>query len=186
VQVEPMTPKLTAPGTQRLKLNYDNMLSSLAFHSNLRPYTLDAAVSGVQRDYPDHGAGVRVHVARSLRQMSIAEVVCTHARERGRLGTPLIDGRQGETQPGGCSWHQHQPMGAGAWLPVGDAHLCSRQWAALGGSGAAPGYGVALGCVYMHRPARDHEGAAMGAGISRARSGCVCSRDGANLQRGSS
>jgi len=40
VQVEPMKSKLKAPGTKRLKLNHDIMLSSFAFKFNLRLYTL--------------------------------------------------------------------------------------------------------------------------------------------------
>jgi hypothetical protein len=38
VQVELMKPKLKAPGTKRLKLKYDNLLSSIAFKFNLRHY----------------------------------------------------------------------------------------------------------------------------------------------------
>jgi hypothetical protein len=36
VQSEPMKPKLKAPGTKRLKLKYENMLSRFAFKCNLR------------------------------------------------------------------------------------------------------------------------------------------------------
>jgi len=39
VQVEPMKPMLKAPGTKRLKLKYDILLSSFAFNFNLRRYT---------------------------------------------------------------------------------------------------------------------------------------------------
>ena len=39
VQVEPMKPKLKAPGTNRLKLNSDTLLSSFAFNFNLRRYS---------------------------------------------------------------------------------------------------------------------------------------------------
>jgi len=39
VQVEPMESTLKAPGTKRLKLKYDNLLSSFAFKFNLRRYT---------------------------------------------------------------------------------------------------------------------------------------------------
>ena len=38
-----MKPTLKAPGTKRLKLKYDNLLSSFAFKFNLRRYTKDAA-----------------------------------------------------------------------------------------------------------------------------------------------
>jgi hypothetical protein len=39
VQVEPMKPMLKAPGTERLKLKYDNLVSRFAFKFNLRRYT---------------------------------------------------------------------------------------------------------------------------------------------------
>ena len=39
-QVEPMKSKLKAPGTKRLKLKYDNLLSRFAFNFNLRHYTM--------------------------------------------------------------------------------------------------------------------------------------------------
>ena len=38
MQVEPMKSKLTAPGTKRLKLKYDNLLSFFAFKLNSRRY----------------------------------------------------------------------------------------------------------------------------------------------------
>ena len=40
VQVDPIKPALKAPGTKRLKLKYDELLSNLAFKFNLRRYTL--------------------------------------------------------------------------------------------------------------------------------------------------
>jgi hypothetical protein len=39
VQADPIKPKLTAPGSERLKLEYDGPLSSFAFKFNLRRYT---------------------------------------------------------------------------------------------------------------------------------------------------
>jgi hypothetical protein len=39
VQVAPIKPTLKAPGTKRLKLDYDAPLSSVAFKFNLRRYT---------------------------------------------------------------------------------------------------------------------------------------------------
>jgi len=42
VQVELMTSKLRAPGTKRLKLKDDNLLSSVAFTFNLHRYTKGA------------------------------------------------------------------------------------------------------------------------------------------------
>ena len=41
MQVDPMKPTLKAPGSQRLKLIRDRLVSSLAFKSNLRRYTKD-------------------------------------------------------------------------------------------------------------------------------------------------
>jgi hypothetical protein len=40
VQVDPIKPTLTAPGLQRLKLKYYEVLSSFAFNFNLRRYTV--------------------------------------------------------------------------------------------------------------------------------------------------
>ena len=40
VQVEPMKPMSKAPGTERLKLKYDKLLSSFAFNFNLRRYNV--------------------------------------------------------------------------------------------------------------------------------------------------
>ena len=39
LQVEPMKSKLKAPGTKRLKLDYDMALSSIAFNFNVRRYS---------------------------------------------------------------------------------------------------------------------------------------------------
>jgi hypothetical protein len=39
VLVDPIKPSLKAPGTQRLKLQYDQMLSEFASKFNLRRYT---------------------------------------------------------------------------------------------------------------------------------------------------
>jgi hypothetical protein len=41
VQVDPIKPKLKAPGTQRLKLKHAKPLSSFAFNFNLRRYIVD-------------------------------------------------------------------------------------------------------------------------------------------------
>jgi len=38
VQVDPIKPTSNAPGTKRLKLEYDELLSSFAFKFNLRRY----------------------------------------------------------------------------------------------------------------------------------------------------
>jgi len=45
VQVAPIKPTLNAPGTRRLKLKYDQVVSNFAFKFNLRPYTMGAAVA---------------------------------------------------------------------------------------------------------------------------------------------
>jgi len=45
VQVEPMKPLLKAPGTKRLKLEYDELLSSFAFKFNVRRYTLESTTT---------------------------------------------------------------------------------------------------------------------------------------------
>ena len=39
MQVDPIKPTLKAPGSKRLKLKYDKLLSSFAFNCNLRRYT---------------------------------------------------------------------------------------------------------------------------------------------------
>jgi hypothetical protein len=41
VQVDPIKPKLKAPGTKRLKLKYDELLSTFAFKINSRRYTME-------------------------------------------------------------------------------------------------------------------------------------------------
>jgi len=47
VQVDPIKPMLKAPGMERLKLKYDVMLSSFAFNSNLRRYSMDDIIADV-------------------------------------------------------------------------------------------------------------------------------------------
>jgi len=44
VQVDPIKPRLKAPGYGRLKLKYDNLLSSFAFKFNLRRYNVEMCV----------------------------------------------------------------------------------------------------------------------------------------------
>ena len=41
MQVDPIKPKLKAPGTQRLNQKFDKPLSSFAFKFNLRHYTME-------------------------------------------------------------------------------------------------------------------------------------------------
>ena len=50
MQVDPMTPKLTAPGTKRLTLKCDEPLSNFAFKFNSRCYTQDPTVATVYQD----------------------------------------------------------------------------------------------------------------------------------------
>jgi hypothetical protein len=45
VQVDPIKPTLKAPGTKRLKLNYEVPLSNFAFKSNVRLYIKSAALA---------------------------------------------------------------------------------------------------------------------------------------------
>ena len=40
MQVDPIKPTLKAPGTERLKLEYEDLLSIFGVKSNLRRYTL--------------------------------------------------------------------------------------------------------------------------------------------------
>ena len=46
MQVDPIEPTLKAPGTRRLRLNYDVLLSSFALKFNLRRYSLRATLHG--------------------------------------------------------------------------------------------------------------------------------------------
>ena len=43
MQVDPIKPTLKPPGTQRLKLKYDEVLSNFAFKFNLRRYNEERA-----------------------------------------------------------------------------------------------------------------------------------------------
>jgi hypothetical protein len=66
VQVDLIKPTLKAPGTKRLKLEYDGLLSDFAFKFNLRCYnketTTDGADSGDVDDSTDAGAaGMGLH-----------------------------------------------------------------------------------------------------------------------------
>jgi len=61
VQVETMKPKLKPPGTKRLKLKCDVLLSTLAFKINLRRYMEDRRIrdadEGVTREAAERNAG---------------------------------------------------------------------------------------------------------------------------------
>jgi len=68
VQVDPIKPTLTAPGTKRLKLKCDGPLSIFAFNFNLRRYTVASDVKlTLMQQYPEewpvslvHSAGTKV------------------------------------------------------------------------------------------------------------------------------
>jgi len=49
VQVEPMKPTLKPPGTNRLKLKYDELLSIFAFNFNLARYSTGAGLEQLLR-----------------------------------------------------------------------------------------------------------------------------------------
>ena len=55
MQVDPIKPTLEAPGTKRLRLKSDEVVSNFAFKFNLRPYTklreLWDSVKTVGRDF---------------------------------------------------------------------------------------------------------------------------------------
>jgi hypothetical protein len=58
VQVDPTSPKLKAPGTKRLKLKYDRLLSSFAFNFNLRRSMQGIARIGTQLCIPSQARGL--------------------------------------------------------------------------------------------------------------------------------
>jgi hypothetical protein len=74
VQVDPIKPTLKPPGTKRLKLNYDQVLSNSAFEFILRRYTKAAG-----------GAGGG-HLGGKLERMLLAGV--------GEAGRELADGQR--------------------------------------------------------------------------------------------
>ena len=60
MQFYPINPTLNAPGTQRLKLQYDEVLSSFAFNFNLRRYnSADYDMSDIFFTYTLAGAYTR-------------------------------------------------------------------------------------------------------------------------------
>jgi hypothetical protein len=62
VQVDPIKPTLRAPGTKRLKLNCDVLLSTSAFKFNLRRYTeacIAAEVGAARHCPPRHPTHLR-------------------------------------------------------------------------------------------------------------------------------
>ena len=49
MQIDPIIPTLKAPGSNRLKLKYDQLVSSFAFKFNLRRYTVRKKREGRER-----------------------------------------------------------------------------------------------------------------------------------------
>ena len=49
MQVDPIKPELKAPGTQRLKLQYDKPLLNFAFKFNLRCYSVGECIVALHR-----------------------------------------------------------------------------------------------------------------------------------------
>jgi len=49
VQADPIKPTLKAPGTERVKLNYEELLSNLGFKFNLRNYNVVPPATGALR-----------------------------------------------------------------------------------------------------------------------------------------
>jgi len=54
-----MKPTLKAPGTKRLKLQYDGLLSMFPFKFNLRRYTTEEAAAQAYNKYVEAGAYTR-------------------------------------------------------------------------------------------------------------------------------
>ena len=77
MQVDPIKPKLIAPGTNLLTLKYDETLSTFAFNLYLRPYTkiavdTDPSVVDIKRDgwkFPHH-----VHYSRPAEVATLTEL----------------------------------------------------------------------------------------------------------------
>ena len=58
MQVDPINPKFKPPGTKRLKLNSDVLLSSCAFKFKLRRYNSDALAPPMTEDFALSHIGV--------------------------------------------------------------------------------------------------------------------------------
>jgi len=87
VQVDPIKPILKPPGTKRLKLKYDKLLSNVAFNFNLRRYTV------AQKEARETGCTARqgltlVHFSAQL------EPCLTHKNTLYTLNTPLTRATQ--------------------------------------------------------------------------------------------
>jgi hypothetical protein len=57
VQVDPVKPTLKAPGTERLKLKAEELLSNFGFKFNLRPYVVGAGYLSSTATFGWDGAG---------------------------------------------------------------------------------------------------------------------------------
>ena len=69
MQVDPIKPALKAPGTERLKLEYDELLSSSAFQLNLRRY-----IEGLESDIKFVVAGLGRGLHSSSSQLNLSRV----------------------------------------------------------------------------------------------------------------
>ena len=67
VQVDPIKPTLKAPGTKRLKLKYDEVLSNFAFRFHLRRYTTDGVLVHA---FFMHGTGADAAVVAELKALT--------------------------------------------------------------------------------------------------------------------
>ena len=62
VQADPIKPTWKAPGTERLKLNYDQLVSNFAFKFNVRRYNLGGNNLGI-RGRDSHSSTSRLNVS---------------------------------------------------------------------------------------------------------------------------
>ena len=70
VQVDPVKPTLKAPGTKRLKLKYDELLSNFAFPSNLRRYAAGEYLDDDERQVGRRRLTPTEQIPLSLSEMS--------------------------------------------------------------------------------------------------------------------
>jgi hypothetical protein len=65
VRVDPIKPTLKAPGTIRLKLHYDKLLSTFAFKFYLRRYTKGGRLPMPMRSWEEVGR-THIHIIHAL------------------------------------------------------------------------------------------------------------------------